>query len=139
MVMKNERVAWWSLGLIAAFMLPVGLQAAFQPRAWFDDFPLGRSWIAAERGAYGEHLVRDVGVLFLALIVVTVWAVWKHVAMAAVAGAWLLQGSLHLVYRVGHLDQYETLDRVGGSSSRWWAYPCWPRLGCGYPPAPAFR
>lgn len=53
------------------FMLPTALQAAFAPRSWYDDFPLGRGWIAAEGSTYDEHLVRDVGVLFLALIIVS--------------------------------------------------------------------
>ncbi len=111
--MTTDRVARSALGLIALLMLPAGIHAAFAPRSWFDEFPFGRGWIAAEGGTYDEHLVRDVGVLFLALIVVTVWAVWKHDAVSAIALAWLLQGVLHLVYHVGHLDGLGTADKVG--------------------------
>ena len=94
-------------------MLPAGLQAAFAPRSFFDDFPLGRSWIAHQGDAYNEHLVRDVGALFLALIVVTVWTALRRGPARPVAVAWLLQGVLHLVFHVGHLDGYETVDKVG--------------------------
>ena len=73
------------LGATGLFMLPAGVQAAFAPRSFFDDFPLGRGWIAAEGGGYDEHLVRDVGVLFIALILVTVWAAWKRQAETPVA------------------------------------------------------
>ena len=106
---KIER---WSLALIAVFMLPTALQATFAPRAWFDDFPLGRGWIAAEGGTYDEHLVRDVGVLFLALVIVTAWAAWRGEAMRVVAIAWMVQGVLHLAYHIGHLDGLGTADQT---------------------------
>ena len=101
------------LGAIGLFMTPVGVQAAFAPRSFFDDFPLGRGWIAAEGGAYDEHLVRDVGFLFLALIIVTLWAAWRDEFVVPVAVAWLVQGIGHLVYHVGHLDGLDGVDRVG--------------------------
>lgn len=111
--MNRQRVEQIALGLIAVFMLPAGLQAALTPRPFFDDFPLGRGWIEQEGGAYNEHLVRDVGALFLALIIVTVWTLWHHPAARAVAAAWLVQGSLHLAYHAGHLGGYDTVDRLG--------------------------
>lgn len=111
--MDARRIAAGGLGLIAAFMAPVGVLAAFFPRSFFDDFPLGRGWIAADGGVYDEHLVRDVGGLFLALIVVTVWAIWRRPAARPVAAAWLLEGVLHVTYHAGHLDAYDTIDKVG--------------------------
>ena len=56
------------LWLLAIANLGVGLQAAFTPRSFYDDFPFGRGWIAMD-GPYNEHLVRDVGTLNLALVV----------------------------------------------------------------------
>jgi hypothetical protein len=94
-------------------MLPAGLQAAFAPRTFFDDFPLGRGWISVGDAAYDEHLVRDVGGLFIALIIVTLWAAWKQQAMLAVAIAWLVQGVLHFAYHIGHLDDLDRADQVG--------------------------
>lgn len=111
--MSNDRIARGALGCIALFMSLTALQAAFFPRSFFDDFPLGRGWVAAEGGSYDEHLVRDVGVLFLALIIVTVWSAWTGNGIVAVAVAWLVQGVLHLWYHVGHLDGLDGLDRVG--------------------------
>ena len=46
----------------------VGLQALFAPRSFYDDFPIGRGWVAMD-GPYNQHLVRDVGSLNLALVV----------------------------------------------------------------------
>ena len=76
--MNRQRIEAVALGLIAVFMLPAGVQATFAPRSFFDDFPLGRGWISHTGDAYNEHLVRDVGALFLAMIIVTVWTVWRH-------------------------------------------------------------
>lgn len=111
--MNRARVQRWSLGLIALFMLPTAIQATFAPESWYDEFPLGRSWVPVEGGAYDEHLVRDVGVLFLALIIVTVWSARRREAMTVVAIAWLVQGVFHLVFHIGHLDGLETADQVG--------------------------
>ncbi|MEO6125992.1 MAG: hypothetical protein ABIR32_20005 [Ilumatobacteraceae bacterium] len=105
------------LGLIALFMLPAGLQAAFAPRSFFDDFPLGRSWIAHRGDAYNEHLVRDVGALFLALVLVTGWTVFRNRSGRGIALAWLAQGVLHLTFHARHLDGYGTADKIGLTGS----------------------
>ena len=111
--MNNQRTERSALALIGLFMLPAGLQAAFAPRSFFDDFPLGRGWISHQGDPYNEHLVRDVGALFLALIIVTGWTVWKRRPGRSVAVAWLVQGVLHLVYHAGHLDGFGTADKIG--------------------------
>ncbi len=112
-VVQRTDIARWSLIAIAVLMAPAGLQAAFSPRSFFEEFPLGRGWISAGDAVYDEHLVRDVGALFLGLIVVTVWCAWQREAMAAVAVAWLVQGVLHLGYHVGHLDGLGATDKTG--------------------------
>jgi hypothetical protein len=62
---------------------------------------------------YNEHLVRDVGLLFLALIVVTGWTAWRATgAIPAVSVAWLVQGLGHLWYHGAHLEGIGGLDRV---------------------------
>lgn len=45
------------IGAIGLFMTPAGMQAAFAPRSFFDDFPIGRGWIAAEGGVDRVGLV----------------------------------------------------------------------------------
>ena len=111
--MKRPQIERVALGLIAVFMLPAGLQATLAPKSFFDGFPLGRGWIAHQGDAYNEHLVRDVGALFLALIVATAWTAWRGGPARPVAVAWLVQGVLHLVFHAGHLDGYDTVDKVG--------------------------
>src|SRR5437879_910064 len=50
------RLMLWVLAFSA---FGVGVQAAFFPRSFYDDFPMGRGWVAMD-GRYNEHLVRDV-------------------------------------------------------------------------------
>jgi hypothetical protein len=111
--MARSDIARWSLVAIAIVMAPAGIQAAFAPRSFFDDFPLGRGWISVGDATYDEHLVRDVGALFLALVVVTLWSAWRRQAMTAVAIAWLVQGTLHLAYHINHLEGLGGTDKAG--------------------------
>jgi predicted DNA-binding protein YlxM (UPF0122 family) len=103
----------FALGLIAVMMLPAGLQAAFAPQSFFDDFPFGRGWISHQADAYNEHLVRDVGALLLTMIVVNCWTVLRRGPTSPIAAAWLLLGLLHLNYHAAHLHGYSTTDRIG--------------------------
>jgi hypothetical protein len=110
--LRSQTRSNWPLLLIAGFMAPVGVQAAFFPRSFFDDFPVGRGWIAATGGAYNEHLVRDVGVLFGALVIATAWTAITRQGDRAVALAWIVQGVFHLVFHTTHLDDLAGLDRA---------------------------
>ncbi|HEX6569399.1 MAG TPA: hypothetical protein VF015_09545 [Acidimicrobiales bacterium] len=110
----TDRVIRASLAGLALVSLSVGVWAGLAPRGFYDDFPGGgRVWVAVD-GPYNEHLVRDVGVLNLALTVVTVVALvtlGRAVVMAA-ALAWLVYSVPHLVYHARHLDVYDTTDQV---------------------------
>ncbi|HYL51967.1 MAG TPA: NAD-dependent epimerase/dehydratase family protein, partial [Acidimicrobiia bacterium] len=96
------RLMLWVLAFSA---LGVGVQAAFFPRSFYDDFPLGRGWVAMD-GRYNEHLVRDVGALNLALLVLTAGAlVIGTMAVARLAAlSWLAYSVPHLVYHLRHLS-----------------------------------
>ena len=94
--------------------LVVGVWAAFAPRSFYEDFPGGgRVWVAVD-GPYNEHLVRDVGVLNLALALVAAVAAvtLARAAVLAAAGAWIVYSLPHLVYHLRHLDLYDTGDKV---------------------------
>ena len=111
--MTPERATRISLGLIAVFMSPAAIQATLAPRSFFDDFPLTRHWISGTGDLYNEHLIRDVGGLFTAMIIITAWTLWRHHPTAPIATAWLIQGLLHFAFHVGHLDGYNTIDKLG--------------------------
>jgi nucleoside-diphosphate-sugar epimerase len=96
------RLMLWIL-VVSAF--GVGFQAAFFPRSFYDDFPFGRGWVAMD-GRYNEHLIRDVGALNLALLVLTVGALWVGTRAIAriTALSWLAYSIPHWVYHLRHLS-----------------------------------
>jgi hypothetical protein len=92
----------------------VGLWATFSPRSFYDDFPGGgRAWVAAD-GPYNEHLVRDVGSLYLALAALLVVAAVRGTPtlVAVAAGVNLVNAVPHMTYHVLNLDVYDTTDKV---------------------------
>ena len=110
------RTLWTRIGLayLAAGFGLVGFWAAFAPRSFYADFPGGgRHWISPD-GPYNQHLVRDVGELNLALFVVVVWAavVLSRPLVRAALVATIVNGVLHVVYHVGHVDMFSSSDQA---------------------------
>lgn len=99
----------------AAVGLFVGLWAAAWPASFYASFPgLGRVWIAVD-GPYNEHLIRDVGALYLALAAASVGAALSRTPAAgrAVGLAWVVFGIPHLVYHAARFGGMAPLDVVG--------------------------
>ena len=69
--------------------------------------------VANTGGSYNEHLVRDVGVLFLALVVATAWTAWTRRGDRALAVAWIVQSGAHLAFHAAHLAHFAAADRAG--------------------------
>ena len=106
------RLMLWVLAFTSS---AVGVQAEFFPRSFYDDFPLGRGWVAMD-GRYNEHLIRDVGALNLALLVLTIGAmvVATRAITRIAAGAWFVYSAPHLVYHLRHLTMLMPgPDKVG--------------------------
>jgi hypothetical protein len=95
------RLMLWVL-VFSAF--GVGMQAEFFPRSFYDDFPFGRGWVAMD-GRYNEHLIRDVGALNLALLVLTIGAIFvgSRAISRIAAISWLVYSVPHLSYHLRHL------------------------------------
>ena len=103
--------------LLAVSAAVVGVWAAAFPVSFYTDFPSpGRHWVSA-LGPYNEHLVRDVGGLYLALLVLSLWA-WRRPTVTAVrmtGGAWLIFNAEHFLWHMLHLGPFGTLDRIGNA------------------------
>jgi hypothetical protein len=100
------------LALLAISAGVIGLWAAFAPRSFYVNFPGGgHDWISPD-GPYNEHLVRDVGELNLALMVVALFALvaLSRALVLATAVAWLVYGVPHLVYHLRHLSPFHGSD-----------------------------
>jgi hypothetical protein len=113
------RVTFFHRQLVAAVLAAsaayAGGWAALAPRSFYDSFPgLGRRWVSV-LGAYDEHLLRDVGGLYLALMTISVWAALRPRAETfnLVGLAWEVFSVPHLVFHAAHLNVYEVGDRVG--------------------------
>ena len=103
-----------SLGLTCVAAAIVGLPASLAPRAFYDHFPFVAHWVD-RLPPFNEHLITDVGGLYLALAVILGWAAWtlqRDLVRAACAG-WLVAAPLHLMFHAGHLSGYSTADAIG--------------------------
>lgn len=99
-----------SLGAIQGFL---GLYALISPLGFYEDFPLGRGWVAA-LPSYSEHLVRDVGGLFLlsagVLLLAGVYLERRLVAIAL--GTYLLFSVPHTVFHYLNFEPFATGDLI---------------------------
>ena len=92
----------------------VGIWATVAPRGFYDDFPgAGHSWVSAV-GAYDEHLVRDVGALYLGSLVLLAfaWAWLDRRLVQAALVSYAVAALPHLVYHVTALDNFSAGDAV---------------------------
>ncbi len=111
----GARVALWILFLAA---VSIGLMAAATPHSFYTSFPLGRHWVEL-LPPYNEHLVTDVGGLYLGFAVLFAWAAvtLQPVLVRAAGCAWLLVAALHLGFHATHLDGFDTGDAVAELAS----------------------
>ncbi|MFI6032507.1 hypothetical protein [Amycolatopsis magusensis] len=103
-----------TLALLALVGFATGGWACFLPGSFYLDFPGFRSgWVSAD-GPFNEHLVRDVGAMFLALGVVAAGAlVLKTTGAARLAGsAWLVFSVPHTIYHLAHLHVLPPVDQA---------------------------
>ena len=103
------------LVITAAIGSFVGLWAAFWPVAFYDAFPgLGRVWVGVD-GPFNEHLIRDVGALYLALAAASIYAAFTRDigASRAVGIGWIVFSLPHLGYHLGHLAGFAPIDVLG--------------------------
>jgi hypothetical protein len=109
---ESRLVVTTVLAVSAAF---VGGWAQFAPHSFYTSFPLpGRQWVSL-LGDYNEHLIRDVGSLYLALLAISIWALVRprDETFRVVGLAWLVFSVPHFVFHLAHLDMFGTVDKIG--------------------------
>lgn len=101
------------LGAIQALL---GLYALLIPLSFYEDFPFGRNWVEV-LPAYNEHLVRDVGGLFLGagflLLIAAVRLERRWVGIALTS--YLFFSIPHTVWHLFNLEPYSTGDAIGNA------------------------
>lgn len=111
--LRSPVVARAALWITAASAAGVGLVAAFAPRTFYDDFPYAGHWVD-RLPPYNEHLVTDVGALYLGFALVLAWAAvtLRRELVQAACWGWILFSALHLVFHARHLDGFGSGDAV---------------------------
>jgi 4-carboxymuconolactone decarboxylase len=107
------RVALVALGALQVFD---GLYALLAPVSFYEDFPLGRGWVEV-LPAYNEHLLRDVGGLFLAtgaVLLAAAWSLQRRLVVVA-AASFLLFSAPHTIYHLLNLEPYSTGDALANA------------------------
>ena len=107
-----------ALVVLAANAGWIGGWALIAPASFYRSFPGGgRSWISID-GPYNEHFVRDVGGLNLALLVLTIAALYlRQPTVTRLAGlTWLPFAVPHLIYHLAHVgDLHSTPDKIANT------------------------
>lgn len=113
--MNHRRLVQIALGYLAVSSAPLGIWGLLAPQSFYENFPgFGRAWIALD-GPYNEHLMRDVGALNLALIVLFVGAaisMSKPLVLTACASS-LAWGVPHFLYHLFNTDGLSSGDITG--------------------------
>jgi hypothetical protein len=109
------RAALWLTCLAAA---SIGLPAVLAPHTFYADFPFVTHWVEL-LPPYNEHLVTDVGGLYLGFALLFGWAAIRLEAglVRAACAAWLLTEALHLGFHATHLDGFGTADAIAEIAS----------------------
>lgn len=107
---------WLRIGLfvLTLQMAGIGLWALLAPQSFYDSFPgVGHAWVAL-LPPYNEHLVRDVGSLYLGFSILLGWAlvVLERRLVQAVLVAVLVSAVPHFLFHLEHLDQFPLEDKI---------------------------
>jgi hypothetical protein len=109
------RVALW---ILAAEAAAVAVPALVAPRAFYDSFPLGASWVDM-LPPFNQHLVSDVGGFYLAFALLFGWAAvaLRRPLIVPLCIAWGLAALVHFVYHLTHLDGWDAADAIAQTIS----------------------
>jgi hypothetical protein len=107
---------WLRGGIAVMAVTPalVGIWASVSPRGFYDGFPgAGHHWVAAV-GPYDEHLVRDVGALYVGglVLLALAWAWLDKRLVQATLISYAVAALPHLIYHVTALDGFSAGDAV---------------------------
>jgi len=116
--MRSADAARAALAILLLSAALIGIVATFAPHTFYADFPFLRHWVDL-LPPYNEHLVTDVGGLYLGFAVLFAWAAWtlQPTLVRAVCAAWLLSAAIHLIFHATHLDNFDTGDAVAELAS----------------------
>ncbi len=107
-----------ALAILCLAAASIGIPATLAPHTFYADFPFYAHWVEL-LPPYNEHLVTDVGGLYLGFAVLFAWATWtvQPTLVRAASTAWLLTAAIHLAFHATHLDDFGAADAIGELTS----------------------
>lgn len=116
--MRSPSTVRGALAILLLSAASIGVVATFAPHTFYADFPFVRHWVDL-LPPYNEHLVTDVGGLYLGFAVLFAWAVrtMQPTLVRAACWAWLLSEALHVGFHATHLDNFDTGDAIAQVAS----------------------
>lgn len=116
--LRSPGAARVALAILLLAAVSIGLTATLAPRTFYDDFPFLRHWVDL-LPPYNEHLITDVGGLYLGFAVLFAWAArtLQPTLVRAACSAWLLTATIHLVFHAAHLEGVGTGDAIAEIAS----------------------
>lgn len=111
--------------LLLALGIPqalIGVWALAAPRSFYDDFPAGTDGWVHVLGPFDEHLVTDVGALFVALGFLLAFAAvtLRRGTVIAAGISWLIFSVPHFLWHVFNLDDMSTADAAANTATLAW-------------------
>jgi hypothetical protein len=102
------------LGVLALSALSIGLPASFSPETFYTDYPFYTALVKL-LPPYNEHLITDVGGLYLGFALMLIWATVKPSKQLVVplCWGWIVAQALHFAFHIGHLTGFTTSQAVG--------------------------
>ena len=116
--MRSPRVARVALVVLILATASIGVIATLAPHTFYADFPFFSHWVEL-LPPYNEHLVTDVGGLYLGFAILFAFAAWtlQPTLVRAASVAWLLPATLHLAFHATHLHGFGTADAIAEIAS----------------------
>ena len=104
--------------VVALTTAMTGLLASFVPRTFYDSYPVGLSWVS-KLPPYNEHLITDVGGLYLAYTVLFIWVAitLRRSQIIPIVVTWTLVQAIHFVFHATNLENFDTGDAIAQTVS----------------------
>jgi hypothetical protein len=109
--MRSPALARGALLALCGYCLFIGFTALVVPHTFYADFPFLAHWV--ERlPPYNEHLITDVGGLYVGFAVVIGIAAWRpeRLLVVATCAGFLTVSVPHLLFHVTHLGGFGAVD-----------------------------
>src|SRR5690606_3618593 len=93
--------------------LAIGIPASFAPETFYTDYPFYTSLVEL-LPPYNEHLITDVGGLYLGFGVMFLWATFspsRQLILPLCAG-WIVAQAFHFAFHIVHLTGFTTAQAV---------------------------